>query len=134
MRLHFTKVGLPAGGDRFDLVSGEGYLVYMKAGKFVSFNNGIEDPALSLEADLNIITIPYTDHYTPRSYTSYAFFPILALLMKGYSIQRYNRKIGKFETTVYHYGKPAGINFEMVSGEAYLVHMKAARYIDFRLR
>ena len=39
-------------------------------------------------------------------------------------------QIGIFETTAYYYGRPSGIEFTIINGEAYLIYMKAARHKD----
>jgi hypothetical protein len=36
--------------------------------------------------------------------------------------------MGIFETTAYYYGRPSGIEFKIVNGEAYLIYMKTAKY------
>lgn len=45
------------------------------------------------------------------------------------SIQKYNRGTGAFETTAYYNEQPSGISFDIVNGEAYLVHMRVAKEI-----
>ena len=115
--------GLP-GGDKFSIVSGEGYLVYLNVEKSIALNNGIENHSLSLQAGLNIVTLPFTS-------TSYDFLLYLGSPDEIGSIQHYNRKTGQMETTLYFYGKPSGIKFKIVSGEAYLIHMKVAKLINF---
>jgi len=111
------------GGDIFDIVSGEGYLVYMKMDKSVSFSGAIINPAISCKKGLNIISIPNP----PSQYCSYELLSYLGTQEEITSIQRFNRGMGIFETTNYCYGQPSGIKFNIVKGEAYLIHMKTAK-------
>jgi hypothetical protein len=45
------------------------------------------------------------------------------------SIQRFNRKTGAFETTVYYNDQPSGTEFKITNGEAYLINMRIAKQI-----
>jgi len=109
-------------GDEFNIVSGEGYVVYMKQATSLSFAGGIMTPAISLVPGLNIISIPCM----PPGYTSYDLLFYLGLPDEVASIQRFNRETGIFETTAYYNGQPSGVEFNIVNGEAYLIYMKSS--------
>ena len=47
------------------------------------------------------------------------------------SIQRFDKATGAFQTTSYYETQPAGVNFDIVNGEAYLVFMKVAKEVNF---
>jgi hypothetical protein len=117
--------GVACGYD-FNIVSGEGYLVYTKATKSVSFDGLIINPSIRLVEGLNIVSIPYI----PSGYTSYELLLYLGSPEEIASIQRFNREKGIFETTSYYYGRPSGIKFEIVNGFAYLILMKVSKYKD----
>jgi len=115
-------------GDVFDIVSGEGYLVYMKMNKLVSFSGAKINPAISCKKGLNIISIPSpTPPYCSYELLSYELLSYLGPQEEITSIQRFNRGMGVFETTNYCYGQPSGIKFNIVNGEAYLIYTKTAK-------
>jgi hypothetical protein len=120
-----TYTGGVASGDQFNIVEGEGYYVYMKEAKSVSFAGQIISPAIELSPGLNIVAIPCM----PSNYTSYDLLYYLGSPDEVASIQRFNKEIGAFETTAYYNGLALGIEFRIVNGEAYLIHMKVAKVI-----
>ena len=112
-------------GDEFNIESGEGYYVYMKEAKSLSFAGQIISSAILLEPGLNIVSIPCM----PADYTSYDLLWLLGPSDVAASIQRFNRETGAFETTAYYNEQPSGVEFYIANSEAYMVHMKAAMTI-----
>ena len=58
---------------------------------------------------------------------SYGAFDLLNALgmASASSVQRYDTEAGRFETALFDStGDPAGVNFPIVPGEGYLLHMK----------
>lgn len=113
--------GVPA-GQEFDIVNGEGYIVYMYVDKSVSFSGRIICPNISLAAGLNIVSIPCV----PVGCTSYNILKYLSMPdeIVSISIQRFNCQTGAFDTTAYYNGTPSGVAFDPVNGKAYLIHTK----------
>jgi hypothetical protein len=117
--------GLPCGKE-FNIICGEGYLVNMKTAKPVSFAGTIVNPGISCNKGFNIISIPNI----PAGYTSYNLLSYLGFSDEITSITRFNSKMGIYETTSYYYGKPSGIEFNIINGEAYLIYMKVVKNKD----
>ncbi|RLG90098.1 hypothetical protein DRO34_06190, partial [Candidatus Bathyarchaeota archaeon] len=122
----FYESGVPV-GDIFDIVSGEGYLVYMKVEKTVSQVGRIVSVSIQLEPGLNVVAIPCV----PLGYSSYDMLRYLGSPDEVSSIQKFDKETGAFQTTAYFDSQPSGINFDIVNGEAYLIHMKVAKKVDF---
>ncbi|MBU4260842.1 MAG: thrombospondin type 3 repeat-containing protein [Proteobacteria bacterium] len=116
-----TCEGGVAGGDEFDIISGEGYLVYMKKAKSLSFVDQIASPTITLQPGFNIVSFPCM----PHGYTSYDLLWMLGSSDTAASIQRLNRETGTFETTAYDDNLPAGGYFDIVNSEAFIVHMRS---------
>lgn len=111
------------GGDDFNIESGEGYYVYMKEAKSLSFAGQVITPTIALVPGLNIVSIPCM----PHGYTSYDLLYYLGSPDEVASIQGFNKETGAFETTAYYNGDASGIQFSIINGEAYLIHMKVAK-------
>jgi len=114
--------GAPS-GEEFSILSGEGYLVYMKQAKSLSFPGAIACPTFNLMPGFNLVSVPCM----PAGYDSNDLVWYLGSTDQVASIQRLNKETGAFETTAYHNGWPCGPPFEIVNGEAYIVHMKEAK-------
>lgn len=115
-----------ATGDEFDIVSGEGYYVYMKESKLISFAGQIMTPDIGLEPGSNLISV----QCMPPDYTSYDLLSYLGSSDEVASIQRFDRETGTFETTVYYFGIASGDQFNVFNGEAYLVHMNVSKNVS----
>ena len=80
---------------------------------------------LDLKTDLNVVGLP-VQPATP--FTSYTLLGYLDTQAGGNdvadSIKRYNRQTGKWETASWFTGQPAGIDFPIEPGQAYLIYMK----------
>jgi len=88
-------------------------------------------PEIYLSSGLNLFGYPGK---IDPGYDSYNLLNNLGTQNEIQKIQRYNKTTQRYETALYKGGAAGGDRFDLVSGEGYLVYMKAARYIDFRLR
>jgi len=119
--------GAVPAGDYVDIGYGDGIIVYSKGDKTVSLNptvlphnSYVECLAVDLNAGLNVVTFPCV----PVGLTSFQLLQAIGDDTMVSSIQRYNEGEGQFETTVYHNGQPAGVDFPVAAGEGYLIYMK----------
>jgi len=122
----YYEGSVPA-GDYVDIGYGDGIIVYSKGDKTVSLNptvlphnSYVECLAVDLNAGLNVVTFPCV----PVGLTSFQLLQAIGDDTMVSSIQRYNEGEGQFETTVYHNGQPAGVDFPVAAGEGYLIYMK----------
>jgi len=111
-------------GDIFNIANCEGYFVYMKKAGTMFQSRRSVNMHLQLVPGFNIVSITGAP---PCS--SYDLLEYLGSSDEIVSIQRYNRGTGAFETTAYYNEQPSGVSFDIVNGEAYLVHMKVAKEI-----
>lgn len=111
-------------GDIFNIANGEGYFVYMKKAGTMFQSRRSVSMHLQLVPGFNIVSITGAP-----SCSSYDLLEYLGSSDEIVSIQRYNRETGAFETTAYYNEQPSGVSFDIVNGEAYLVHMRVAKEI-----
>lgn len=112
--------GSTASGENFSIRDGEGYQVRMKADKTVVLNGAAVCPAVNLKKGTNLIGVP-----SPTAGLS--CFDLLTALgaEKVATTQGYDKEVGAFEAcTFVEGGAPAGDDFPIVAGEAYLVSMR----------
>lgn len=109
-----------ASGDTFNIADGEGYLIYMKEAKIVSFSGLLAHHSVLLKEGLNIVSLlpPHP------GYTSYDLLSSLGFPDEIKGLTRLNKDTSLYETTTYHFGRPCGYCFPLVNGEAYLIHLK----------
>ena len=119
-----------AGGDEFNIEAGQGYLVYMKTNKQVSFNDDLHSVPILLHQGFNLISLSAV----PAGYTSYDLLSQIGDENIISSIQRLNPETGAFETTAYDDGEVAGVRFNLIGTEAYILHMKTESAIPGLLR
>ena len=119
-----------AGGDEFDIAPGQGYLVYVKKGKRVSFSGVLNSVPILLNQGFNLISLPGV----PAGYTSYDLLSLIGDENIVSSIQRLNPETGAFETSAYESGVIAGVRFNLINTEAYILHMKTGAAIPGLLR
>jgi hypothetical protein len=112
-------------GSEFDILNGQGYLVYLNTDKAVSFAGTLNNSPVSLSQGLNIVSIGCI----PSDYSSYDLIGDIGTGSEAASIQRLNPSTGGFETTTWYDGIPSGVQFKINNSEAYLVHMKSAAQI-----
>lgn len=112
--------GATAAGENFSIRDGEGYQVRMKADKTVLFNGAAVCPALNLKKGTNLIGVP-------SPFAGLSCFDLLEALgaEKISTSQGYDKDLGAFEACTFANGStPAGDDFPIVAGEAYLVSMR----------
>lgn len=116
-------LGQPAGA-KFAIQNPEGYLVSMKAKKTISITNlPITSPLpINLYTGLNLVGLPHLAD--AASYTSYQLLPAIGSEAEVAKLQRINAQEGKFETTSWFLGQPAGADFAIQNTGGYLVSMK----------
>jgi microsomal dipeptidase-like Zn-dependent dipeptidase len=119
MEVKYNASGELEGKD-YELVNGEGYIVYSKVQKTVvlAFNNKCSVTGLS--KGVNLVGAPCVS----VKMTAYQIIQKLGDDMGVYSFQRFNAETGKFETADYLNGQPAGMDFPIKNGEGYFVYMK----------
>jgi len=94
-------------------------------GKTVRFAGPRTCPTtLSLEAGLNVVTIPCTS----ENLKAHALLAQIEVVSPGAvaSIMRFNRDSGQFETASFDGMNIVGPDFDILRGEAYIVNMNAA--------
>jgi hypothetical protein len=121
----FDPNGMPC-GDEYEILNGQGYLVYMKEAKSIFFSGLIPHPPIACQKGLNIVSVSSL----PYGYTSYDLLTFLGSSNEVASIQRINQERGISDCTFYFFGRPAGKRFNIVNGEAYLIRMKVPKYQD----
>jgi hypothetical protein len=110
--VNIDKVALPTGGAQVALP--DSCYLSTELGNY-----------LDLKIDLNLVGVPVS--CTP-AFTSYSLLLYLkdaaggdASIVKN--IKRYNSQSGTWETASWFMGEPAGVDFDIKAGEAYLVYM-----------
>jgi hypothetical protein len=111
--LNFQRVPVPAGVDQ----------VALPEVAALSTELGHH---LDLKIDLNLVGMPVCP---PTPFTSHSLLLYLKEQAGGdataiENIKRYNRQSGTWETVSWFMGAPAGVNFPISAGEAYLIYMK----------
>lgn len=113
------NAGIPE-GDQYDIVTGEGYLVFMNEEKIVSFAGQISCPPYLFSPGMNLISIPCM----PPGATSYDLLGQMGMDDAISSIQRYNPDNGSFETTAFYNGQPSGVEFRLINGMGYIAQVR----------
>lgn len=110
---------VPQGID-FPVLSQEGYLVTMLVEKTVTFTGAPECSGLNLTADVNLIGFPCT----PVGFTTYDLLTYLGNDTEISSVQILDTVLGRFHTTAYYSGMPAGPEMPVHAGQGILVYMR----------
>ncbi len=110
--------GLPAGSD-FVVLPGEGVIGTVDAPGVLSFTAAIGCESVDLVAGVNILGI----QCVPTGYSAFQLLADLGTDSDVAGVQRFNTETGRFEGAFYALGLPAGSDFPIRVGEAYLVHM-----------
>lgn len=110
-------------GQNLSLLSGKGLIgliVYAKQDASFTFTSQY-CPTWDLLAGTNLVG-------TPCAAPDMTAFQLLQKIIGGEtvvsSIQRFNPNTGQFEIAGYHNGQPAGVDFLIVPGDGYFIHMK----------
>lgn len=81
-----------------------------------------------LRAGLNVFAYPVE---TQQGFAAFDLLQALGNDLEINSIDRYNPANGRYERVFWQNGLPAGINFSIKRGEAYLVHMQVGKNVTF---
>jgi microsomal dipeptidase-like Zn-dependent dipeptidase len=119
MEVKYNASGELVGKD-YELVNGEGYIVYSKVQKTVVLPFSNKCSVTGLSKGVNLIGAPCVS----VKMTAYKLIQKLGDDMGVYSLQRFNAETGKFETADYLNGQPAGVDFPIKDGEGYFIYMK----------
>jgi subtilase family serine protease len=117
--VRYNALGEPEGDD-FELVNGEGYIVYSKVQKTVELIFSNECSVAGLKTGVNLLG----SSCFSVNMTAYQLLQNIGNDTVVSGIQRYNTETGKFETAGYLNGQPAGVNFLIKAGEGYFIYMK----------
>jgi hypothetical protein len=99
-------------GENYELVNGEGYIVYSKVAKAVDLFMGNQCSVSGLKIGLNLIGTPCIS----VNMTAYQLLQKIGDDTVVSSIQRYITDTGKFDTAIYLNGQPAGVDFPIKAG------------------
>ena len=111
------------GGANFDIVRGEGYIVYAQGQKAVTFTGIPDCPDISVKQGLNIIGVPCP----PATYSAFDLLENLGNEYEVMSVQRYDNSTSSFDIAEYVGGSPSGNDFPVVNGEAYIAEMAVSK-------
>ena len=105
--------------ETYGLTGGDGFIVYAKTAKDVTFTSSLCKP-VDLKPGFNLIGISCpTEDYSAFDFLNDQGSDAIS------SIQRYSTDTGTFETAAFGPGnQPVGIDFTIIPGEGYFVNMK----------
>jgi hypothetical protein len=112
-----------ASGDDFPVAKGEGVFASVRFDANVEFQGPIQCEAIDLAAGVNLVSPPCL----PTGYSAFAMLQDIGTESVIAGIQRFNADSGRFESATYAGGVPAGSDFLIQPGEAYIVHTRTAR-------
>jgi hypothetical protein len=109
---------LPTGSD-FGLADGQGVVARIVEEPGATFTGPVECPTIDLSSGVNAVGF----RCLPPGYTAFQLLQDLGLPAAVSAVQRFDLTTGRFETAAYDGAVPAGTDFPIQLGEAYLVHM-----------
>ena len=112
-------------GDNIDIVTGQGYIIYMdnQAGPFESPPFRTIPPSVySLRPGKNFMAYPSSSLHSPIR-TSSDMLERIGKEDEVVNVQRFNNLSGKWDSTLWLWGRPNGDHFPILQGDAYLVDM-----------
>jgi hypothetical protein len=113
--------GVPQ-GPTFSIKVGEGYVLRMLQDQEVFWSGSYSSVIPDLLAGINVVSFPSP----PMGLRAFLLLQIIGDDNTISSIQRFNPATGAFETATYHDSQPAGSNYPVQRGEAYLITMHQA--------
>jgi hypothetical protein len=117
--VRYSVSGVPEGED-YELVNGEGYIIYSKGAKTVDLDVSNQCSVTGLQTGVNLIGTPCFS----GNITAYQLLQKIGDDSVVSSIQRYDPDTGKFETAGYLNGQAVGVNFPIKTGVGYFIYMK----------
>lgn len=124
----FDAAGVPTGLNP-NVTHGEGWLVFASAVSTIEIPTHLKCPSVTLSPGVNVVGMPCN----PLPNTAYEFLAALGDETVVSSVQTFDTTSGKFLTTAYQNGMPAGPNFPIKRKRAYLVHVLQATTPDIYL-
>jgi Glucodextranase, domain B/Thrombospondin type 3 repeat len=109
--------GVPTGVD-FPIVGSEGYLVEMLVGQFFTFSGTPACPSHDLVIGANLIGFPCF----PGGFTSHDLMLYVGDEVSIASVQTFDPTTGRFETTAFKDGLPAGPASPIAAGKGVLIY------------
>ena len=109
----------PEGVD-FPIITGEGYLLQSVTAFSKSFTSPIQCNNINLVVGLNLVGLSCI----PGNFSAYDLLQYMGGVSVVSSIQRFNKKSGRFETATFQSINPVGVDFSLSNTESYLVHAK----------
>ena len=107
----------------FPIQSGEGYIIETMSGGVFPFSGASSCPQIDLLTGVNLVGVPSA----PEGFGCHDMLRAIGDATTISAIQRFNAITGAFEACAHADGQasgPVGVNFPIVAGEAYLVHMR----------
>ncbi|NVJ58769.1 MAG: matrixin family metalloprotease [Gammaproteobacteria bacterium] len=108
-----------AHGHDFAIKEGEGYILNSSSEGQLQFPGQAICPKLDLKNGFNIVGA----HCVPPNFSSYDFIKALGTYYEVESIESFNQETEQFDKTFYEHEQPAGIEFDIIEGQAYVVRM-----------
>ncbi len=121
-RVGATWVEGAAQGTDFDLPPGRGVFARVLVQATLVFSEAVQCDGADLVAGVNLLGFQCLD----GGYDAFALLSDLGSVAVA-AVQRLDSGRGRFESAYFDDGVPAGNNFAIGIGEAYVVHMRAAR-------
>ena len=106
-------------GDDFNLSGGQGVFIISNVETTTPITGAVKCLTMDLATGMNIIGF----RCVPPNYSAFKMLSDLGDAETVATLQRFNVNTGRYETATYKDGQPAGTDFNILIGEAYLVHM-----------
>ena len=120
-RCGYDTGGQPSGeGCAASVSPGEGWLVEAHAAATLPYTVNQPCPGVTLQPGLNLVAFPCV-----TAVTSYTLLPLLGDAVVLASVQGLDPVTGRWLTTTYYENQPAGAQFPILPGQAYLVNARS---------
>lgn len=110
-------------GPDFPLARGEGVLATVTTPTTWVVEAAVQCPTMDLAKGVNVLGLPCF----PPAYSAFQLLTDLGTPAQVSAVQTFDQTTGRFRTATWAGGVPAGSDFAIRAGEAYLVHMHAVR-------
>jgi hypothetical protein len=114
--------GLLQGSD-FLLEPGIGVIAKVESDTSFPFYSAITCPSINLQAGINVVGLKCI----PVGYDAFQLLQSIGTASVVRSVQAFNTADGRYKTAIYNDTLPAGENFPIRTGEAYLIYMLSDR-------